>query len=1156
MKIFYILVFIAFSISASFAQETGGPYTTDENTVLLMHFDGDATNSANIGNNGIAHGSGVTYETGVHGQALRLDNTTADKQSWIEVPFYNGLSFSEEFSIECWFKINSWGDNQTRTPFLLKKGESWPSDYEIQLNEEYSSLSANLNCVDDEFNRGANIGITDIIETGKWYHIAFYFNFSHNHLYLILRDENFNEIYANHRYTYTPAFQSTDKLFIGFGIGGNTYFDGTIDELRISNKYLKHRDNIVSTINISELKESVQPILRDKWKVYQWPFMAYYPRSANTGEIHKGNSCGITAIMRLIHYWEYPRFPIGNIDYNDGEFYWKADFDNTEYRFDEMPYVFGSDPSVEEYDAAATMVAQIGATAKYFGIGAGSAPIKTILERYFKYDKNLKIIYREEYTKEEWETIFKNELSNGRPILIEGTAERYDNGSWAGHYYICDGYNSDNKFHTDLSIGETEWWTDIDNFEYGKNQCALIYAEPDWNGKSLQLSAPVGGEYYKHKAELNIQWTSENISSVDLEYSFDAGKNWVTLAENLNASESSYIWQVPDTISTAYKIRISDSSDGNIYQRCDTFAVYDQKQFAFIYPLASNELKPGTKQSLYWQSTGIKAIKLEYSSGDESWQSINDSLNCASGSVSFLIPDTETGQIIFRATDISDSTISFLSSIVKLNSISKIGELSSADDSTILLMHFEQNLKNEANNNLLPVESLLGSFANNFTSDLGKSYLVNNSPESSTSTYLCINNSENVELGNNWTIESWIKIRSIGDDKTGYYPIIIEKGDVFGILVNHNYVETMNGFHAYLNFENETSITFFQNQSLDFNKWYHVALISDSASQSINFYVHDKDRNLIYEGYQPFPEGTNGELKQNENVITVGGMGGASNRQFDGWLDEILITKHSNLIDYIETVELPFFDDFEESISSNATFTKWTTQNLEGWQYWHMVTGQGVDYSQCMRFENNDTDQDDWLIAQALNCSDYWKLTVNFDVLYNGTGDKPRLFYKSMGGDNNTSSDWTELNYSLGSVENEWYSVEEITINNPGEIIYFAFHSEQAANQGIYFLLDNFRVEGILTGNKLKPTAQNDLKVYPNPVTQQSVISVQTNKFETINLTLFDINGRQLKTIFSGEVTAGTHTFPIGKYLNSNGIFFCKLLTTNYSSTLKIIKND
>jgi hypothetical protein len=82
-----------------------------------------------------------------------------------------------------------------------------------------------------------------------------------------------------------------------------------------------------------------------------------------------------------------------------------------------------------------------------------------------------------------------------------------------------------------------------------------------------------------------------------------------------------------------------------------------------------------------------------------------------------------------------------------------------------------------------------------------------------------------------------------------------------------------------------------------------------------------------------------------------------------------------------EKIELPSFDDFEETISNDAIFTKWTTENLEGWHYWHIIPGGG-NPRQCMRFENTDLNQNDWLISKPVNCSAAENLKVNFSHLF------------------------------------------------------------------------------------------------------------------------------------------------------------------------------
>ncbi|WP_297099752.1 hypothetical protein [uncultured Draconibacterium sp.] len=151
-----------------------------------------------------------------------------------------------------------------------------------------------------------------------------------------------------------------------------------------------------------------------------------------------------------------------------------------------------------------------------------------------------------------------------------------------------------------------------------------------------------------------------------------------------------------------------------------------------------------------------------------------------------------------------------------------------------------------------------------------------------------------------------------------------------------------------------------------------------------------------------------------------------------------------------------FFDDFEETISYDATFQKWTTENLEGWQYWHLVSW-GYNSGQSMRFENNDLAQDDWLITHEITGEDITNALITFDVYHSGQGTKPILLYTNGYNGNAGQSSWTEIDYSLGDENDAWFNCS-VLLEDPGDTLYFAFRSQVAANAGMLFLLDNFRV--------------------------------------------------------------------------------------------------
>ena len=156
---------------------------------------------------------------------------------------------------------------------------------------------------------------------------------------------------------------------------------------------------------------------------------------------------------------------------------------------------------------------------------------------------------------------------------------------------------------------------------------------------------------------------------------------------------------------------------------------------------------------------------------------------------------------------------------------------------------------------------------------------------------------------------------------------------------------------------------------------------------------------------------------------------------------------------------LPFFDDFEETITNDATFENWTTENIEGWNFWHTVPWGGVNGSQCIRFENTDINQNDWLVTNLINCTGTENLKVNFSYFYHANKVPPKLYYTNQYNGNASQSTWTELSYSFGENENQWYSSDDFIFENTGDTIYFAFHYLAVANEGAYFLLDNFSVK-------------------------------------------------------------------------------------------------
>jgi hypothetical protein len=216
----------------------------------------------------------------------------------------------------------------------------------------------------------------------------------------------------------------------------------------------------------------VDPLVSNNWQTYQWPYNAYYPESTSGINGHMGNGCWITAMARIVHYWQYPENGSGTLDFTDYEgYYWYCNYEELDLDYSQMPYELSENSTPVEYHQTATLFYACGAIGASIQVGweGGIYLIPGALEEYLNYDTGAMVIERWNYTKDEWTDLFKNELDNGRPIMIEGRTEEspapWEPGNYDGHFFVCDGYNTDDKFYINYSFGDIYGYYDIDSMD-------------------------------------------------------------------------------------------------------------------------------------------------------------------------------------------------------------------------------------------------------------------------------------------------------------------------------------------------------------------------------------------------------------------------------------------------------------------------------------------------------------------------------------------------------------------------------------------------------------------------------------------------------------------------------------------------------------------
>lgn len=264
------------------------------------------------------------------------------------------------------------------------------------------------------------------------------------------------------------------------------------------------------------------------------------------------------------------------------------------------------------------------------------------------------------------------------------------------------------------------------------------------------------------------------------------------------------------------------------------------------------------------------------------------------------------------------------------------------------------------------------------------------------------------------------------------------------------------------------------------------------------------------------------------------------------------LKKHAHLIPSEQAMEIPFFELFNDF---NNGWGKPSYLSPDNW----LIYDGGTNGTNCARLyisSDKNIPIESWLISPPINAANLGKVHISFDFARYGDEFEVDVFYTDTFAEFTDSTDWSSLKSVEMPLNRSWSNSGEITINNPPDTLFIGLRMKSTGEQHQQFYIDNFEVNGIGTGIKEINPSQNDFKVYPNPINNQSVISFQIQNNENINVSVFDIQGRKIKTLLNGNIQVGKHTIHLQNLISGSGIYFCKLTTDEGISIIKLIKNE
>lgn len=262
-----------------------------------------------------------------------------------------------------------------------------------------------------------------------------------------------------------------------------------------------------------------------KWD-QSYPYNYCCPEDPNGSGGHAIVGCLATAMSQLMRFWCYPAQGIGNHCYTHEDYgQICADFGNTTYDWDNMPYELNSSAPEDEKLAVGTLCFHCGVTIDMGygpdGSGGASGPIPGVMHTYFNYCDSIVQRSRNDYETETWKTMVREQFDMGWPMYYGGCE---DDGC---HAFVCDGYDDNDMFHFNLGWGgSSDGWYLIDDAPYTHPADAMFNFVPT--------------EVYNQTPQAPADFTAVPTSDTDLKVRL----NWTNPTTTLDGTALSAIEQV------------------------------------------------------------------------------------------------------------------------------------------------------------------------------------------------------------------------------------------------------------------------------------------------------------------------------------------------------------------------------------------------------------------------------------------------------------------------------------------------------------------------------------------------------------------------------------------------------------------------------------
>ena len=324
-------------------------------------------------------------------------------------------------------------------------------------------------------------------------------------------------------------------------------------------EYLQtYTDNdLVPMTNAFMGTNGVEPLIKITWG-QEMPYYLQCPKKNNEYCVV---GCIATAMAQVMYYWKYPESSNSISAYYSSGYGQVPALPATTFDYSKMllsycHWDWNTSQLIQDTytDEQAQEVAKLGrycgqaADMQYSPDGSGAYTSDQLdAMKSFGYRSSAQYVQKSgwwssNYTTQQWEAMIKTELDAGRPILYSA-----NDPSAGGHAFICDGYNTEGKFHFNFGwYGTCDGWyvstalnmthREGDYLQFNSGHEMLIGIEPPegWTPPVTIIMGDVNNDGSVTIADVTVlidYLLTQDASAVNLDAADMSGDSQVTIAD-------------------------------------------------------------------------------------------------------------------------------------------------------------------------------------------------------------------------------------------------------------------------------------------------------------------------------------------------------------------------------------------------------------------------------------------------------------------------------------------------------------------------------------------------------------------------------------------------------------------------------------------------